>query len=47
MGAVEADSVKSPRKAKDKLHKCQTHERTLHGQKQNNAHDKHETVTRQ
>ena len=23
MGAVESDSVKSPRKAKDKLHKCQ------------------------
>ena len=23
MGAVESDCVKSPRKAKDKLHKCQ------------------------
>ena len=37
MGAVESDSVKSARKAKDKLHKaCQrvseTRERTLHGQ---------------
>ena len=40
MGAVESDSVKSARKAKDKLHKaCErasgTHERTLHGQEQN------------
>ena len=40
MGAVEPDSVKFARKAKDKLHKaCQrapeTHERTLHGQEQN------------
>ena len=51
MGAVESDSVKSARKAaKDKFHKaCQrasvTRERTLH--RQNNAHDKHERVTRQ
>ena len=40
MGAVESDSVKSARKAKDKLHKaCQraseTRERTLHRQEQN------------
>ena len=40
MGAVESDSVKSPRKAKDKLHKAceralETCERTLHGQEQN------------
>ena len=40
MGAVESDSVKSGRKAKDKLHKvCQraseTREQTLHRQKQN------------
>ena len=40
MRAVESDSVKSGRKAKDKLHKaCQraseTRERTLHRQKQN------------
>ena len=37
MGAVESDSVKSARKAKDKLHKAcervsETHERTLHRQ---------------
>ena len=43
MGAVESDSVKSARKAKDKLHKAckrasETRERTLHGQEQNNAH---------
>ena len=36
MGAVESDSVKSARKAKDKLHKAceralETRERTLHG----------------
>ena len=40
MGAVESDSVKSARKAKDKLHKAcerasETCERTLHGQEQN------------
>ena len=40
MGAVESNSVKSARKAKDKLHKAcerasETHERTLHGQEQN------------
>ena len=52
MGAVESHSVKSARKAKDKLHKAcerasETRERTLHGQEQNNAHGKHERVTRQ
>ena len=52
MGAVESDSVKSARKAKDKLCKAcerasETRERTLHGQEQNNAHGKHERVTRQ
>ena len=52
MGAVESDSVKSARKAKDKLHKAcerasETRERTLHGQEQNNVHGKHERVTRQ
>ena len=51
MGAVESDSVESARKAKDKLHKAyerasETRERTLHGQEQN-AHAKHERVTRQ
>ena len=50
MGAVESDSVKSARKAKDKLHKAcergsETRERTLHGQEQNNAHSKQERVT--
>ena len=40
MGAVESESVKSARKAKDKLHKAcerasETRERTLHGQEQN------------
>ena len=40
MGAVEPGSVKSARKAKDKLHKAcerasETHEQTLHGQEQN------------
>ena len=40
MGAVESDSVKSARKAKDKLHKAcerasETRARTLHGQEQN------------
>ena len=43
MGAVESDSVKSAKKAKDKLHKaCQraseTRERTLHRQEQNRMH---------
>ena len=51
MGAVESDSVKSARKAKEKLHKAcervsETCEQTLHGQEQNNAHGKHERVTR-
>ena len=54
MGAVESDSMKSARKAKDKLHKpyeraSETRERTLHrhaGTKQN-AHGKHERITRQ
>ena len=49
MGAVELDSVKSARKAKDKLHKAcerasETCEQILHGQEQNNAHGSHETV---
>ena len=40
MRAVESDSVKSVRKAKNKLHKAcerasETRERTLHGQEQN------------
>ena len=40
MEAEESDSVKSARKAKDKLHKAcertsQARERTLHGQEQN------------
>ena len=48
MRAVESDSVKSARKAKDKLHKAcerasETHERTLHRLEQNNAHGKHES----
>ena len=52
MGAVESGSVKSARKANDKLHKAcerasETSEPTLHGQEQNNAHAKHERVTRQ
>ena len=52
MGAVESESVKSARKAKDKLHKVckrasETHEQTLHGKEQNNAHGKHERVKRQ
>ena len=51
MGAVESDSVKSARKAKDKLHKAserasETRKRTLHGHEQNNAHGNHEIVTR-
>ena len=46
--AVESDSVKSARKAKDKLHKAcerasRIRERTLRRQ----AHGKHERVTRQ
>ena len=46
MRAVESDSVKSARKAKDKLHKAcertsEIRERTLH------RHGKHERVTRQ
>ena len=49
MRAVESDSVKLARKAKDKLHKAcerasETRERTLHRQEQNNAHGKHERV---
>ena len=53
MGAVESDSMKSPRKAKEKLHKAcervsETCERTLHEQEQNNnAHGKPKRVTRQ
>lgn len=49
--AVESDSVKSARKAKEKLHKpfkeSETREQTLHRQKQNNAHGKYERVTRE
>ena len=54
MGAAKSDSVKSARKAKDKLHEtCQraseTCERTLHGQEQNRMRmarlrESHETV---
>ena len=54
MRAVESDSLKSARKAKDELHKAcervsEICERTLHRQKQNNAYGKlervmHETV---
>ena len=45
MRAVESDSVKSARKAKDKLHKAcerasEIRERTLHRQEQNNGHGK-------
>ena len=53
MRAVETDSVKSARKAKDKLHKAcerpsETCERALHGQEQNRMHmGKHERVMRQ
>ena len=48
MRAVESDSVKSARKAKDKLHKAcerasEIRERTLHRQ----THGKNERVTRQ
>ena len=44
MRAVVSDGVKSAKKAKDKLHKVgqrasETRERTLHRQKQNNAHE--------
>ena len=52
MRAVQSDQcVKSARKAKDKLQKdCERAseicERTLHRQKQNNVHGKHERVTR-
>ena len=47
MEAAESDSVKSARKAKDKLHKAcerasETRERTLHRHEQNNAHGKHQ-----
>ena len=47
-GAVESDSVKSARKAKDKLHKAceralETRKRTLHGQEQKSAHGKPES----
>ena len=40
MGVIESDSVKSARKAEDKLHKVcerasETRERTLHRQEQN------------
>ena len=52
MRAVESDSVKSARKAEDKLHKAcerasEIHERTLHRQEQNRMHMasmSHETV---
>ena len=52
MRAVESDSVKSARKAKDKLHKAcekasEIREQTLHRQEQSDAHGKHERVTRQ
>ena len=52
MKAIESDSAKSARKAKDKLHKAcekasEIHEQTLHRQEQNIAHGKHESVTRQ
>ena len=50
MGAVESDSVKSARKVKGKLHKaCERASETNFawaGTKQN-AHGKHERVTRQ
>ena len=47
MGAAESDSVKSAKKAKDKLHKAcerasETREQTLHRKEQNNAHGKHD-----
>ena len=52
MRVVESDTVKSARKAKDKLQKAcerasETRERTLNGQEQNNAHGKHDRVMRQ
>ena len=52
MGAVESDSVKSARKAKDKLHKAyerasETRERTLHRQEQNRMRMASIRVTRQ
>ena len=48
MTAVESDSAKSARKAKDKLHKAcegasEICEQTLHRYEQNNAHGKHES----
>jgi len=52
MGAVESDSVKSARKAKDKLHKAcerasETCEQTLPGQEQNRMRMASMRVTRQ
>ena len=53
MGAVESDSVKSARKAKDKLHKAVKEHQKLVSKlcmgrnKTNYAHGKHERVTRQ
>ena len=52
MGAVESDSVKSARKANDKLHKpceraSETREQTLHGQEQNKMYMASMRVTRQ
>ena len=49
MMAVESDSVKSARKANDKLHKaCERASETReHRQKQNNVHGKYERVERQ
>ena len=47
--AVDSDSVKSARKAEDKPceRASEIREQTLHRQDQNNAHGKHEGVTRQ
>ena len=50
MKGVESDSVKSARKAKVAQafqRASETRERTLHRQKQNNAHSKHERITTQ
>ena len=52
MRAVESDSVKSTRKAKDKLHKAcerasEIREQTLNRQEQNNVHGKHVRVNTQ
>ena len=52
IGAVESDSVKSARKAKEKLHKAcerasETCEQTLHGQEQNRMRMASMRVTRQ